>query len=249
MVSVIIPCFNHSHFLEETVRSVLDSNYADLEIIVIDDGSTDGSADVGQRLSAIYPEVSCFYQENAGPSAARNHGVSKARGKYILALDADDLIAPNYIEEAVTLLEGDTNIKVVYAEAVKFGAVNRKWKLKKYTPYRLAIDNMIYVSAIYRRSDWERIGGYTEDSALVREDWEFWIKLLKDGGEVVKLPFVGFYYRIHSNSRRKSMSKVTKDKEIDYLNVHHSDFFQAQLGGPLRKARSLSRIINLFKRK
>lgn len=246
MISVIVPCFNHGHFLEETVQSVLQSTYLDVEIVIIDDGSTDNSAEVGRMLSEAHSNVFYYFQENAGPSAARNHGVSKAQGKYILPLDADDLIAPNYIEEAVTLLDQHTDIKVVYAEAVKFGAINKKWKLKKYSPYHLAMDNMIYVSAVYRRSDWERIGGYTEDPALVREDWEFWIKLLKDGGEVVKLPFIGFYYRIHSNSRRKSMSKTKKNREIDYLNVHHADFFKAQLGGPLRKNRSWSKVINLL---
>src|SRR5690606_6262976 len=248
MVSVVIPCYNHGHLLQETVQSVLESTYPDLESLIVDDRSIENSGEVGRALAAQYTSVSYYYQENAGPSAARNNGVSRANGTYILALDADDLIAPNYIEEAVHVLATRPEVKVVYAEAVKFGAVNKKWRLKRYSPYRLAMDNMIYVSALYRRSDWLRVGGYTEDEVLVREDWEFWIKLLKGGGEVVRLPFVGFYYRIHDNSRRKSMSKSKKNREIDYLNTHHSDFFNAQLGGPLRTMRSWSRVINFFYR-
>lgn len=246
MVSVVVPCFNHGHFLKYTIQSVLASYYKDLEIIIVDDGSTDDSRIIAEELTTMFSNVYYLFQENSGPSAARNNGISQAHGQYILPLDADDLIGPNYIGEAVKVLNSRPDVKVVYAEAEKFGAVNKRWNLKPFSPIALAMDNMIYVSAIYRKSDWTRVGGYTEDPVLVREDWEYWIKLLKDGGEVVKLPFVGFYYRIHYSSRRKSMSKAKKNAEINYLNQHYASFFDLTLGGPLRKSRSLSRIINFF---
>ena len=248
MVSVVIPCFNHAQYVEETVQSVLASSFKAVEVIIVDDGSVDNSREVCENICARFEAVTYIYQDNAGPSVARNTGISKAKGRYILALDADDLISPNYLEEAVKILEKHADVKVVYAEAEKFGSVAAKWKLKKYSSCRLAKDNMIYVSAVYRRADWERIGGYTDESVLVREDWEFWIKMLKDGGDVFCLPFVGFYYRIHQKSRRKSMSPAKKKAEIDYLNSVHPDFFRAQLGGPLRKTRSWSRFINFFAR-
>lgn len=246
MVSVVVPCYNHGRFLEATVQSVLDSDYKDVEIIIVDDGSKDNSADIAHDLVQLYPNIRYVSQINGGPSKARNNGIERAKGQYILPLDADDLISTDYINKAVAVLDSRADVKVVYADAEKFGAVNKPWKLKPYSSLALAMDNMIYVSALFRKSDWERVGGYTEASVLVREDWEFWIKMLKNGGEVVKLPFVGFYYRIHSNSRRKSMSKDKKNAEIDYLNIHHAAFFRRQLGGPLRRSRSLSRIINFF---
>lgn len=246
MISIVIPCYNHEQYLEEAVLSVLKSSYEDLEIIIIDDGSTDGSRKIGEKLSREFHQISYYYQDNAGPSSARNNGISRAKGKYILPLDADDMISDNYIECAIQLLEHNTQLKVVYAEAIKFGAVNKKWKLKQYSLQNLALDNMIYVSAIYRKTDWERVKGYSESTDLVREDWEFWIKILKDGGDVIKLPFVGFYYRIHAGSRRKKMSKKMKNIEINYLNKHHADFFKKQLRGPLRQTRSLSKLINIF---
>ena len=249
MVSVVVPCYNHGQFLEETVDSVLKSTYQNLEIIIVDDGSTDTSRQVGENLARTYKQVQYMYQDNSGPSAARNLGISKAVGEYILPLDADDKISANYIAEAVKQLDANKEVKVVYAEAEKFGAVNKLWKLKAFSPLQLAKDNMIYVSAFFRKSDWERVGGFTENKVLVREDWEFWIKVLKNGGKVVKLPFVGFYYRIHENSRRKSMSKAKKRLEIDYLNAQHADFFKAQLNGPLRYNRSWSKFINFFSRK
>lgn len=246
MVSVVVPCFNHGHFLKETISSILASFYKNIEIIIVDDGSTDDSRLVADSLVNEFANVHYLYQENQGPSAARNNGIAHAHGIYILPLDADDLISPDYIGKAVDVLDSRPEVKVVYAEAEKFGAVNKLWKLKPYSRKALAMDNMIYVSAIYRKADWSRVGGYTEETVLVREDWEFWIKMLKNGGEVVKLPFVGFYYRIHSTSRRKSMSKSKKNAEIDYLNLHHLEFFRQTIGGPLRKSRSLSPWINLF---
>lgn len=244
MVSVIIPCYNHGRFLVETVQSILDSTYKQLEIIIVDDGSKDNSRTIAEKLVEMYTNIQYFYQNNAGPSRARNHGISKAKGQYILPLDADDLISTNYIAAAVAAFEADTALKVVYAQAEKFGAVNKPWKLKPFSRRALALDNMIYVSALFRRVDWARIGGYCEDPVCCREDWEFWIKLLKDGGEVLQLPFVGFYYRIHPDSRRKSMTKAKKSAEIAYLNSQHADFFLAQLSGPLRVNRSWSRAYN-----
>lgn len=246
MVSIVVPCFNHGHFLKETIYSILASFYKNVEIIIVDDGSTDDSRLVADRLVKEFTNVSYLYQENQGPSAARNNGIAHAKGIYILPIDADDLISPDYIGKAVDVLENRPKVKVVYAEAEKFGAVNKLWKLKPYSRKALAMDNMIYVSAVFRKADWSRVGGYTEDAVLVREDWEFWIKMLKDGGEVVKLPFVGFYYRIHSSSRRRSMSKAKKNAEIDYLNLHHIEFFKETIAGPLRKSRSLSPWINRF---
>ena len=246
LVSVIIPCYNHGNFLTETVHNVIASSYKSIEIIIVDDGSEDNTREIAERLCAELSNVTYYHQKNSGPSVARNLGISKSSGKYILPLDADDLISTNYIAEAVKILEEDSEVKVVYAAAEKFGAVNKLWKLKDFSLLQLAKDNMIYVSAFFRKEDWQRVGGFTEQSVLVREDWEFWIKMLKDGGKVIKLPFVGFYYRIHENSRRKSMSKSKKRLEIDYLNSQHQDFFKKQLGGPLRYNRSWSRFINFF---
>jgi glycosyltransferase involved in cell wall biosynthesis len=246
MISVVIPSYNLGRYLQETVDSVLASTYKDIEIILVDDGSTDDSAVIAANIAASHSNISFIQQANGGPSKARNTGIKQAKGEYILALDSDDLISPDYLQEAFSVLDQSKNVKVVYAEAEKFGAVNKPWKLKPYSPLNLAKDNMIYVSAVFRKSDWERVNGFTENKVLVREDWEFWIKILKDGGDVVKLPFVGFFYRIHATSRRKSMTKVAKNAEIDYLNLHHSEYFKRQLGGPLRYNRSLSRIINFF---
>ncbi|WP_268036549.1 glycosyltransferase family 2 protein [Algoriphagus sp. PAP.12] len=245
LVSVIVPCFNHELFLEEAVNSALSSSYPDLEIIIVDDGSKDKSLAIAKELEFKHPfQISVYSQVNSGPSVARNKAISHANGEFILPLDADDKINPDYISKGVKVLEGDRNIKLVYCEAEKFGKKSGHWKLKPYCPNALALDNMIFVSSLFRKSDWMNIGGYDERLKWGWEDWEYWINLLKDGGKVHKLPYVGFYYRIHSVSRRKSVNKKIKKMTLQLLNSKHAGFLNQQLGGPIRNPRSWSKFIN-----
>ena len=247
-VSVIIPCYNQSHFLHETIESVLKSDYPSYEIIIVNDGSTDSTNQIGSRLADQYSRITYISQNNAGPSVARNNGIKRAKGKYILPLDGDDLISPDYISSAVKTLENGPEVKVVYCRAEKFGAKKGPWNLKPFSLSRLALDNMIFVSGVYRKSDWEAIGGYAEEMTWGYEDWEFWISMLKNGGKVVQLPLIGFYYRTSSTSRRKSVKREGKRKTIDFLNKKHKDFFYRELDGPLRSSRTHSKNINRFMR-
>ncbi len=249
-VSVIIPCYNQALLIAETINSVLVSTYLPIEIIIVDDGSTDNSLEVINKLAGQNPIIQVFKQENSGPSVARNYAIKKARGTFILPLDGDDLISPNYIEKAIDTFKNDSGVKVVYCEAEKFGAKTGRWKLKPFSLENLAKDNMIFVSAFYRKEDWEACGGYPEDLRWVSEDWVFWIAMLKNGGKVVKLPFTGFYYRISPNSRRKGMDNNKKRKLIDYINTHHRDFVYKYLDGPMRfqrrQSKSYNRLLRFF---
>lgn len=245
LVSIIIPCYNQALFLEEAVGSVLKNTYPNFEIIIVDDGSHDHSAKIALKIHEKHPEIiHVIMQENAGPSNARNVGIKAARGKYILPLDGDDKINDQYIKEAIDVFEENGNIKVVYCEAEKFGNKSGHWKLKPFSKKALALDNMIFVSALFKKSDWEKCGGYDIRMIWGWEDWEFWINMLKSGGEVVKLPITGFYYRIREGSRRKTTNKEAKQKTIDLINKKHSDFLKEQIGGPLRNPRSWSPLIN-----
>lgn len=248
LCSVVIPCYNHAAFLKETVASVLASEYPAIEIIIVDDGSKDNSREVAEQLVASNSNIRYIYQQNGGPSIARNNGVRNAKGVFILPLDADDLISPDYIAKAVEVLEQRPDVTVVYCEAEKFGEKTGYWKLKPFSPGLLARDNMIFVSAVYRKTDWESVDGYSEDMIWGREDWEFWIKMLKNGGKVVKLSITGFYYRIRSNSRRKKMTNKLRRVINNYLNTKHKEFIYQQLNGPLRSQRRLSKGYNTLLR-
>src|SRR5690606_41580835 len=123
LVSVVIPCYNHGLYLEETVKSVVNSKYDELEIIIVDDGSTDNSKEVAMLLCSKFSNVSYYFQANSGPSVARNFGLSQSSGKYILPLYADYLISDNYIVEAVSKLNEDTDFKIIYTIVNMLGIV------------------------------------------------------------------------------------------------------------------------------
>ncbi len=246
LISVIVPCYNQGIYLKETIQSALASTYRPLEIIIINDGSTDHSLKIAKELEVEHSEVRVLDQANAGVTKARNLGIAAAQGEYILPLDGDDLISKNYIEKGMAILTSRPEVKVVYCQAEKFSDSSRKsWKLKPFSLQQLAKDNMIFVSALFRKADALAVGGFSEDMQLGREDWEFWIKLLKNGGEVVQLSEVGFFYRLTPTSKRKKTGGTNfKRARIAYLNAKHADFFERELNGPLRIQRTWSKPYN-----
>lgn len=245
LVSIVIPNFNSAGFLAETLESALSVTYPNFEIVVVDDGSTDQSGYLLEDWKMSHPEkIRVFYQSNQGPSVARNYGINRASGKYILPLDSDDRIHPDYISRAVERLESDADIRVVYCHAEKFGLRNGPWKLREFSLEALALDNMIFVSALFKKADFKTTGGYDPRFIWGWEDWDFWINLLKNGGKVVQLPLTGFYYRIRKGSRRKSTNSYAKQQTILLLNRKHRQFFKAYLSGPLRNPRGISKLVN-----
>ena len=244
LVSIIIPARNMQEYIGETLQSVCDADYGNLEIIVTDDGSTDRTVQIAEEYAAQVPRLSIIRAQGRGVCHARNAAIRQARGKYIFPLDADDLLKPGFIAEGVQILESDSNVKAVIPKAEFFGEKTGEWKLPQFSIRALARHNMIPVSCLYRRSDWERTGGYCE-RLRAREDWEFWISVLKDGGEVVRSNSLGLMYRIRKSSKRISDRKYKKEL-VRVLNERHADFFEKHLGGPLRLHRSWSRIGNLL---
>ena len=101
LVSIIIPAYNVDNYLEECVNSLLCQTYTNYEIVIIDDGSTDNTYNIGKQLTVESVKVKLFHQENQGDSIARNIGMQKANGEFFIFVDADDIAAPQYIETLV----------------------------------------------------------------------------------------------------------------------------------------------------
>ena len=242
LVSVVIPVYNMEPFLGETLDSVLASDYPSLEVVVLDDGSVDASYALARQYAEKDGRVHVYTQLNMGVSAARNRAISLAKGEFILPVDADNKISREFIHNAVNVILQDEEVKVVSPRAEFFGNRSGEWKLPPFSLKLLARKNIMDTCALYRKSDWERVGGYNED-IIAREDWEFWIALLKDGGKVIKLPDVSLYYRVRSNSKRMT-DRSQKKHVINVLNQRHPDFFERELGGPLRYRRTWSQLIN-----
>lgn len=246
LVSVVVPVYNMESFLPETLDSILASVYPNFEVVVVDDGSKDAS----YRIACSYAEkdkrVRAYTQPNGGACAARNHAVRLAKGEFILPVDADNLIEPGLITDSVKEILKDPSVKVVAPRADFFGERTGEWKLPPFSLHLLARKNIMDTCALYRKVEWERAGGYCE-SIIAREDWEFWIAVLKDGGKVVRLPEIGLHYRIRNVSKRVT-DRLLKRHVVKTLNARHPEFFERELGGPLRYRRSWSVLLNCIYR-
>jgi len=219
IVSIIVPCYNAEKYILETLQSIQSSVYPSWECIIINDGSTDNSLNVIKEAIDGNSRFTILSQENAGPSVARNNGIRASHGTYILPLDADDLISKEYISQAVQQLEHDAKIKVVYSNAEYFGKKKGPWILPEYSFNDLLFENMIFCSALFRRSDYDRTRGY--DPALHgREDWDFWLELLKTGGDVHKLNGIHFFYRTHEESRDRKANRNLEHIRQHIFNNH-----------------------------
>ena len=242
MVSVIIPVYNAAAFVRQTVQSVLASTHADLEVVCIDDGSTDTSLQVLHELAREDSRVRVLTQPNGGVCRARNAAIAASKGEYILPLDADDLLMPRFIAQAVEVLRTQPEVKAVAPTAEFFGERTGLWHLPPFDLRTEAHRNILACCALYRRADFDRTDGYCAD-IIAREDWDFWISMLHDGGRVVRLPEVGLRYRYARGSKRDRDRRL-KRHVIRVLNRRHPAFFEHWLGGPLRQQRSWSHCIN-----
>lgn len=243
LVSVIVPLYNAAPYIGEALESIVASSYRPIEVIVMDDGSKDESRAVAEAFAKTHPEVIVMHQENAGVSAARNHAIREAKGEWILPVDADDKIAPDYISHAMDRIADE--VRVISCKAEFFGAKEGEWKLPPYSPELLAHRNMIHIASLFRKADWQRVGGFCEEE-IYREDWDFWLSIMALGGTYIRLDEVGLYYRVLPHSRRKK-AKDQKRLIVDAINRRHPAYMEHYLGGPLHYHRSWSRFLNFFR--
>lgn len=220
LVSVIIPCYNQGQYLDEAVKSVLAQTYAPIEIIVINDGSTDQET---VRLLQTYeqPHLKLIHTENRGVAAARNTGVQQATGEYILPLDADDRLAPLFLEKTVPVLNTSPQVGIVYSQAERFGNQTGLIDLPPYHFPSILLGNMIFSTGLYRRTDWEQAGGYNENMIWGWEDYDFWLSLIELGRDVVQIPEVLFSYRQVVNSKSQQMTREYWVKSYTQLFKNH----------------------------
>lgn len=186
LVSVIIPTYNRGDLIAETIRSVLRQSYKNLEIIVVDDGSTDGTAGIVKGIDD--PRVRYIYQDNAGlPAAPRNRGIRESRGEYIAFLDSDDIWLRDKIERQVEVLDRNPQVGLVYCRFEFFGAgfpPGKTFPDRAYSGYvfdRLARGNFVpTVSVLTRREALIKAGAFDEARRLrAFEDYELWIRIAR----------------------------------------------------------------------
>ncbi|MFV0419940.1 MAG: glycosyltransferase family 2 protein [Dysgonomonas sp.] len=201
-ISIIVPCYNQAVYLPETLQSVLDQSYTDWECIIVDDGSPDNTEEVAAEWMGKDDRFKYLKAENGGVAKARNNGIELARGEWILPLDSDDIIAKDYLKKAVEVMNNRLDVGIIYCKVNFFGAKDGYWDLPPFEMKKFLIRNQIFNCGFFKKEDWKKVGGYDESMLSGREDWEFWINLLKTTGkEVVRLDYLGFFYRIKEVSR------------------------------------------------
>jgi glycosyltransferase involved in cell wall biosynthesis len=201
LVSVIIPCYNGEAFLKEAIESALAQTYHRVEVIVVDDGSTDSSAEIAQKL-----RVRCIRQPNRGLTASRNRGVRESRGSYIVFLDADDRLKPEAIETGLRVLAWRPECAMAVGDhcfVSKDGshlADSRKDCLAAFHYEALLRSNFIEMisSVLFRRSVLDEVGGF--DTGLrVAEDYELYLRIARDH-PICCHSTVAAEYRIHETN-------------------------------------------------
>ncbi|MCP9470687.1 MAG: glycosyltransferase [Nitrospira sp.] len=225
-VSVIVPCYAQAEFLTEAVESVIAQTYGDWECLIVDDGSPDHTAQVARDLITRYPDkrIRLIRKTNGGLSDARNAGIREARGRYILPLDADDRLDPCYLAETVPVLDNNPDIAIVYVDERTFGDTEGVHRKGVVTLGNLFVGDVHDYCSLYRRSVWERVGGYSPAMYLGAEDWCFWIGAAKLGFRSYHVEQPLFWYR----KRRGTMvERVQANINVvkAHLVFHHPDLF------------------------
>ena len=225
-VSVIMPCYNDGKYIEEAVESVFAQTYKNIELIVIDDGSDEQETiDILNRLG---DRIVLLKTNHLRPAGARNYGITRATGKYILPVDSDDKIDSTYVAKAVEILEKNQNIGVVYCEADLFGEKSGKWDLPSYSFDKMLLDNVVFVTALFYREDWEKVGGFNTHMLAGMEDYDFWLAILALGKEIYQIPEILFHYRIKPVSRTTGFQSDYVQMQATYRQIydHHKEFFE-----------------------
>jgi glycosyltransferase involved in cell wall biosynthesis len=225
LVSVIVPCYNLAQYLSETLDSVYAQTFTNWECVIVDDGSVDNSKQVAQEYVQKDKRYRYIYQANKGVSAARNNAIANSSGKYILPLDGDDKISAKYLEQAVDVLEKSPDIKAVYCNAEFFGAVKGPWNLPPFLIKNFLIENTIFCSSFYRREDFNKTKGYSEEMKEGYEDWDFWMSFIGESGRVFQIPEVHFYYRIRENSRNFVLDEGKQKKLRKLIYERHKELY------------------------
>jgi glycosyltransferase involved in cell wall biosynthesis len=218
VVSVVIPLYNQGHYVASAIESVRASMYPHIEIVVVDDGSSD------PETIAIFDAlegVTKVRQANAGLSAARNAGIAVAVGRYILPLDSDDLVADGFIAAGVTALQRNPELGYVAGNLKYFGMLDHTHVPAGYIPHlSLVVNTHVRATALFRREALTAVGGY--DVGLPAfEDWDLHIRLALAGYASDILPVDCHLYRRHTQSMTFSSSNAIRLELLQHLMAKH----------------------------
>jgi Glycosyl transferase family 2/Glycosyl transferases group 1 len=218
LVSVVIPLFNQGHFLLGAIESVRTAGYPHIEIVVVDDGSTDQQTiEIFDKLTG----VTKVRQANAGLSAARNAGIAAAAGRYVVPLDSDDLLSEGFLGPAVDALRRNPDLGYVAGYLRYFGLLDYTHVPAGYVPHlSLVVNTHVRATALFKREALVLIGGYDVELPAF-EDWDVHVRLALAGYTSDILPLEGHRYRRHAESMTFSSSNAIRRELLQHLMKKH----------------------------
>ena len=222
MISVIVPVYNVEEYLEECLESIKNQTYTNIEVILVNDGSTDGSREICERFCQKDSRFKLINQENQGQSVARNRGVKESAGEFIMFVDSDDVIKKNVLEVLLPYMK--TEVDIVECRMTRKKEefyLNKPSKIVFEGNAKEAILNCIAikevkfcpVTKLYRREIVEKVP-FLE--GCIYEDVFTGINYLKHMRKIVVVDYIGYYYRVHPNS---TMTKSFTEKDLDIFQV------------------------------
>lgn len=225
-LSIIIPCYNSEKTLEETLFSIINQKFQNWEAIIINDGSVDNSEKIALKFVRKDSRFKYFKTENTGLGAARNLGLSKADGNFILPLDSDNKIGKYFAYKAINILNMNSEFGIVYGDAEYFDERKGLWKVGDFDKYRILQHNYIDACAVIRKSLFDELGGYDENLPHQgHEDWEFWLRVIGSTKKFYYLPEITFSYRVTSNSMINSFSNLMINENVNYIKDKHAPLY------------------------
>jgi glycosyltransferase involved in cell wall biosynthesis len=247
LVSIVVLCHNYGRFLPEALDSALAQDHPNLEVIVIDDGSTDDSLEVASRYG---DRVRVLTQENQGLARTCNRGAAEAVGDYFVFLSADDHFEPTYVSELLKGLERAAEASFAYSSARLFGAESGVMPSRPFSAFSLIRGrNYINGSALTRRAAYLEAGGYPVDLGEgAFDDWDFWLTMVEQGNRGTYVPRPLLNWRRHEGGSKNPVSRGTTEVETARIRDRHADLHRRVSGGRGELAYAFDRGVGLADR-
>lgn len=227
-VSIIITCYNYAEYVGNAIESAIAQTQPALEIIVINDGSTDNSMQVINKYKDV---ITIIDKKNEGVIAAKNQGILMAKGEWIVFLDADDVLEHNYIEKTL-MLARQKNYDVVYTDMQYIGAKNEVYRVSDFSFGRLLSGNFVHNSSLYKKSMLHRAGGYKESMQGGYEDWEINISLAEKHARFgyLKEPLLRYRQHEESKGRNNEAQKHASQLSANVRRLHRRSYLKGATG-------------------
>lgn len=218
LVSCILPVFNGAPYLTEALESVFAQTYRPIEIIAVDDGSTDDTPAVLQRFA---DRVRIVRQANAGPAAARNHGLRLCQGSFVAFLDADDLWHVDKLARQVAHLETRPAVDGCVTHARNFWIADLRDEAEQFRDHRISqpLPGYLASTLLARRAVFETVGHFKTDLGFGHST-EWFLRAQARGVVMEELPAVLYYRRLHHNNRSRKLGHASRDEFLNLVKAH-----------------------------